>query len=116
MRDVKTTLNGTWLTVYQEFEGRKVPAIEFEGQKLILHESTYTIVAAKIDEGIINAKGKHLDIYGTDGANKGRHYSAIFQIEKDRLTICYNLTGNGYPTDFETEGNPQHFLSIFERL
>jgi len=108
-------LDGTWLTVYQEFEGKKIPLPVFEGQKLILSESTYTLVAPKNDEGIIKANREKLDIYGTDGANKGRHYSAIYRIDNNRLTICYNLAGGAYPSDFKTEGKPQHFLSIFER-
>ena len=115
MKEVKTILNGNWLTVYQEFEGRKISSTAFQGQQLILKENTYTIIGANIDEGIIKVNGQKLDIYGTDGANKGRHYSAIYRIEKNRLKICCNLAGNTYPTDFKTEANPQHFLSIFER-
>lgn len=115
MRETKESLNGIWYTVYQEFDGRQVPKAEFEDQQLVLNENTYTLLAAKGDEGFINVNGRNLDIYGTDGENKGRHYSAIYRIDNDRLEICYNLTGGSYPADFRTEGKPQHFLCIFER-
>lgn len=115
MTKEQTNLNGTWNTVYQEFEGRQIPSPEFEGQKLILYENTYTVIGAKSDEGIIKANEEKLDLYGTDGANRGRHYAAIYRINKNRLTICYNLAGGTYPSDFKTEGHRQYFLSIFER-
>lgn len=115
MAKVQANLNGTWYTVYQEFEGRALPIPEFEGQKLLLQDSTYTLISGKVDEGIIKANGNHLDIYGTDGLNKGRHYVAIYKINNSKLTICYNLGGNAYPADFKTAGHPHHFLAIFER-
>jgi len=115
MTKILATLNGTWLAIYQEFEGKEVPLSEFEGQRLILQENTYSVVGAKMDEGIIKANGQNLDIYGTDGANKGRHYSAIYKIENSYLTICYNLAGGAYPRDFKTEGSAQFFLSKFIR-
>jgi uncharacterized protein (TIGR03067 family) len=115
MAKIQSNLNGTWFTVYQEFEGKEVSPTKFDGQKLILQESTYMIIGARVDEGIIKANGQHLDLYGTDGANKGRHYSAIFRIDKNQLTICYNLAGNAYPREFKTGGNTKFFLSRFER-
>lgn len=115
MTKMLSTLNGTWLAIYQEFEGKEVPLSEFEGQQLILQENTYSVIGAKMDEGIIKANGQNLDIYGTDGANKGRHYTAIYKIENNQLTICYNLAGGVYPKEFKTEGSKQYFLSRFMR-
>jgi uncharacterized protein (TIGR03067 family) len=109
------SLNGTWLIVYQEFAGREIPPSQFEGHKLILQDSTYTMLAPNADEGIIKVNGEKLDIYGTDGVNNGRHYTAIYRIENNRLTICYNLKGSIHPSGFETAGHPQHFLCVFER-
>ena len=108
-------MNGIWLTIYQEFEGKEIAPAEFRGQQLILQDNTYTMIGAKTDEGIIKVTGEKLDIYSTDGANNGRHYSAIYWIDKNRLTICYNLAGNAPPSDFKTAGKPSHFLAVFER-
>jgi uncharacterized protein (TIGR03067 family) len=106
----KPNLNGTWRTVHQEFEGREVPQVEFKGHELILQDSTYIMIGARMDEGIILVDGQKLYIYGTDGANNGRHYSAIYKLEENRLTICYNLAGQKHPSDFRTAGKIKHFL------
>lgn len=116
MTNMLSNLNGTWLAIYQEFEGNEIPPAAYEGQQLTLQENTYTVIGAKTDEGIIKVNGQNLDIYGTDGANKGRHYSAIYQIEDNQLTICYNLAGTSHPRDFKTTGKSQFFLAKFQRI
>src|SRR5258708_34557609 len=99
----QNSLNGAWLIVYQEFEGKEIPPSQFEGHKLILQDSTYIMIAPNGDEGIIKVNGEKLDIYGTDGANNGRHYPAIYRFDNNKLTICYNLKGTTRPSGFETE-------------
>lgn len=81
MKEARTTLNGTWRIVYQEFEGREILPDKFEGQKLVLNENTYVHIAPKGDDGFIKVNDQNLDIYGTDG----------------EWTICYNLYGGTYP-------------------
>ncbi len=57
-----------------------------------------------------------MDIYGKEGANAGKHFTAIYKYEMDQLTICYNLLGNDYPASFETNGKPMYFKSIFKKI
>ncbi|MBS1519640.1 MAG: hypothetical protein JST50_01485 [Bacteroidetes bacterium] len=64
---------------------------------------------------IIKANGPLPDIYGTDGANEGRHYTAIYQVEANKQTICYNLNGGTYPFSLKTEGKLYYFLSVLVR-
>ncbi len=56
-----------------------------------------------------------MDIYGKEGVNTGKHFTAIYKIENGQLTICYNLLGNIYPEAFETKGKPMYFLSLFKK-
>jgi hypothetical protein len=67
-----------------------------------------------MDRGKILVRKNKIDIYGKEGVNKGRHFTAIYKIENNQLIICYNLGGIGFPESFETEGKPLYFLSIFE--
>lgn len=108
-------LNGTWQPVTQEFAGKPIPAAAFEKQKLILLDNTYTVLAESVDKGEISYNSGKMDIYGKEGVNNGKHFTAIYKLENGQLTICYDLSGSGYPESFETTGRPMFFLSVFKK-
>lgn len=108
-------LNGTWLPVRQEMGGKALPAAFYEKQKLILNDSSYTVVAESVDRGTVRYNGNKMDIYGKEGVNKGKHFTAIYKYENGELTICYNLMGNGYPESFDTKDKPLFFLALFRK-
>lgn len=108
-------LNGTWTPVKQELGGTQLPATAFENQKLTLVDSIYTSSAESIDKGIFTYSNGKMDIYGKEGVNTGKHFTAIYKFDNEQLTICYNLSGDSYPETFETKGKPKYFLSVFNR-
>jgi uncharacterized protein (TIGR03067 family) len=108
--------SGTWVPVKQEFNGMVLPPTVYEKQKLILSDSNYTVIAESIDKGIVQYNGDNkMDIYGKEGVNSGKHFTAIYKFENELLTICYNLAGDSYPEAFETKGKPMFFLSTFKK-
>ena len=108
-------LNGTWLPVKETLGDKELPTVLFEKQKLIITESNYTVYAESVDKGIVKYNGNKMDIYGKEGVNKGKHYTAIYKYENEQLTICYNLNGDNYPETFETKGKMLYFLSVFKK-
>ncbi len=108
-------LNGTWTPIKQEMAGRAMPATAFESQKLIMADSTYTFSAESVDKGIVTYGNGKMDIYGKEGVNTGKHFTAIYSLENGQLSICYNLTGDGYPESFDTKGKPRYFLSMYKK-
>jgi uncharacterized protein (TIGR03067 family) len=108
-------LNGTWLPVKQELAGTQLPAVAFEKQQLIINDNTYTVIAESVDKGELTFNNGKMDIYGKDGVNAGKHFTAIYKYENEQLTVCYNLAGNSYPETFETKGKPLFFLSVFKK-
>ena len=108
-------LNGRWIPVKQEFGGKELPKSVFESQELIINDSTYIFTAESIDKGILKFTENKIDIYGKEGVNIGKHFTAIYKYENEELTICYNLAGNGYPESFDIKNKPMHFLSVFKR-
>jgi len=110
-----TVLNGTWIPIKQEMGGTLLPNAAFEKQKLILNDSTYTVITESIDKGIVKYSSTTIDIYGKEGVNEGKHFTAIYKIENKQLIICYNLSGNGYPESFDTKNSPMCFLSVFKK-
>lgn len=108
-------LNGTWKPVKQEIAGKQLPAVAFEKQKLIISDNKYTVVAESVDKGEVTFKDGKMDIYGKEGVNAGKHFTAIYEYKNGELTVCYNLSGDSYPTAFETSSQPMLFLSVFHR-
>jgi uncharacterized protein (TIGR03067 family) len=106
-------LDGIWTPTRQEIAGTALPATAFEKQKLIIRDSTYTFMAESIDKGVLEYRDDKMDIYGKEGVNAGKHFTAIYKFEHEQLTICYNLSGDRYPEAFETKGQPNYFLSSF---
>jgi uncharacterized protein (TIGR03067 family) len=109
------SLISTWIPISEVMGGQALPAASFEKQKLIITDSTYTVVAESVDKGIVKYNGNKIDIYGKQGANAGKHFTAIYKLENGQLTICYNLKGDSYPETFDTSGKPLFFLSVFKR-
>ena len=108
-------LSGTWLPVRQEYAGAALPAAVYKNQQLIIRDHLYTVIAESTDKGEFSYGGGKMDIYGKDGVNAGKHYTAIYKLENGELTICYNLAGDSYPEGFQTRPATKLFLSVFKK-
>ena len=82
---------------------------------MIISDSNFTVIAESVDKGTVKVSSNQLDIFGKEGVNKGKHFTAIFKLENNELTICYNLKGTEYPAEFNTKGKPLYFLSRFKK-
>ncbi|HKC36767.1 MAG TPA: TIGR03067 domain-containing protein [Chitinophagaceae bacterium] len=109
------TLNGEWVPVQEEIGGTVLPKASFQTQKLVINDSSYTFTAESVDKGVVKRSGDKMDIYGKEGVNKGKHFTAIYKFENDQLSICYNLKGDSYPESFDTKGKPMFFLCSFKK-
>ena len=108
-------VNGTWIPVQQEIGGSALPAAAFEKQRLELKDHSYTMTAESVDKGEVEYSDGKMDIYGKEGVNKGKHFTALYKLENEKLFICYNLTGGSYPESYVTSGKPAFFLSVFRK-
>lgn len=113
--ETSRTLDGHWVPVKQEIGGTVLSASAFEKQKLIIEDSSYIFSAESVDKGIARYRDGKMDIYGREGVNAGKHFTAIYKFENDHLIICYNLSGDSYPEGFDTKGKRRFFLSEFAR-
>ena len=116
----RDTVEGTWLPATAELGEKAFPDEVRKTIKLVVKDDEYTVtVGQAVDQGTVKlnpaAKPKELDITGTDGPNKGRTFLAIYERDGDRLRICYDLSGQGRPTEFETKEGTQLFLVTYTR-
>lgn len=108
-------LNGSWQPVKEELAGAPLPAAMMEKQKLVIKDSTYIFGAESVDKGTLKyGKGK-MDIWGKDGVNAGKHFTAIYKYKDGELTICYNLAGDSYPNEYKSVDHPLFFLAVFKK-
>ena len=113
------SLQGSWLPTTAELGGRKFPDEVRKSIRLEINDDKYRVtLAGEADLGIIKlnplATPKEMDVTGTDGANKGKTFLAIYERSGDTLRICYDLTGKGRPTEFATKEGTQLFLVTYK--
>lgn len=113
-------IEGTWLPVKAELAGQPMTDASLKSIRYLkLARGKYEVQAESLDKGdyTINpaAKPKVIDITGVEGANAGKKIPAIYQLDGDRLTICYGLGGTQRPTEFKTEEGTMNFLITYQR-
>jgi uncharacterized protein (TIGR03067 family) len=105
---------GVWIPVKQELNGEPLPVDP--QSKLTVQGGTYTFETTyDTDRGESTYGDGKMDIHSREGANKGKHFKAIYTMKGNQLTVCYNLAGDRYPETFETKGNALFFLCVFQR-
>ena len=114
-------LNGMWIPASGEVAGTKFPPAELKTISLVIAGDKYTVTVGKlVDQGIVKidpaAKPKTMDIVGTEGPNKGKTLLAIYELDKDTLRVCYDLTGKSRPKEFSTSKDRPYFLAVYERV
>lgn len=122
-RDDKTdsqALQGSWAVASAEMAGNAFPEQLIKTMSLTMKEGRYTVMVGQAkDEGtakINSSKSpKTMEITGTDGPNKGKTLLAIYKIDGDSLTICYDLSGKEYPSEFKTKPDTRLFLVEYKK-
>ena len=114
--DDKKVIEGTWVIVAAELGGQKLPDEGIKGTRLILTADRYEYQNDRGDYKLYPAgEIKAMDIVGREGPNKGKSLLAIYELEGDRLKICYDLTGKTRPTKFKTAAGTREFLVTYQR-
>jgi uncharacterized protein (TIGR03067 family) len=113
-------IQGTWLPLTAQLAGKEFPEEVRKSIKLVLTADTYVATVGKEpDEGKFKIdpakKPKTVDITGTKGPNQGKTILAIYELDRDTLRLCYDLSGQGRPTEFKTATGTQLFLVTYKR-
>jgi len=117
--DAKAIL-GTWTPVTAELAGEPMADAVLKAIILKLDNGKYEVsVAGKLDKGTwtqdATTKPKSLTIQGTDGPNAGKTYPCIYEIDGDKLRVCYDLSGKKAPADFSTAKGTLLYLVTYTR-
>jgi len=106
--DTPQGLEGAWVPVSASMSGQELMIAELRVKYLVLDGHDYNIVDRSnqvVDRGeyLVNGSVKPwtIDIVGRDGPNAGRRMLAIFELQDDQLTVCYNLDRNNRPANMQ---------------
>ena len=109
-------IEGTWAITSASLGGQELPLAAFQSSPLRLAGGRY---AFQNDSGeysmIPDSVPAAIDVRGRQGPNAGRTIPAIFKVQGDTLTICYDLSGTARPKDFRSEAGTQLFLVRYTR-
>ncbi|HVW69609.1 MAG TPA: TIGR03067 domain-containing protein [Steroidobacteraceae bacterium] len=115
-------LEGAWVPIAANVGGKELIVHELRVKYLVLDGAGYSIVDRTnhiVDSGdyLVDeaASPQTMDIVGREGPNAGRTMLAIYELDADRLTVCYDLDGKERPSGMQPLGD-QLLLSItYER-
>ena len=91
-------IEGTWVPIAAAVSGQPLEVAQLRVARFVLDRGGYEIVDRA--DRVVDAGDYHIDetvspsamdIIGLSGPNAGRTMLAIFELEGDRLTVCYDL-------------------------
>jgi len=118
---VTKKLLGAWQLTKGVVGGNPFPEELVKKLQLELTEGKYKLLGAESpDEGTwklhVDKKPFGLDIKGGEGPNKGKTFLCIFELDGDKLKVCYDLTGKSRPEKFESKPKTLLFLAEYKRV
>jgi RNA polymerase sigma-70 factor (ECF subfamily) len=116
-------LQGAWLAVEAEFDGRKVTSDEVTDLRLVFHGEEIALGAAdgkgrtrKLNFTLDPAKSpKEINLTSLDGQEKDKSTPGIYSLEKGQLRLCYFRDGTARPKDFKTSQGDGKLVLVLER-
>lgn len=112
-------LAGEWAPQRALLAGQDFPVSNFRGANLNLTASSYEFAGDKgsyslLPDGVLPAR---MDIQGQQGPNAGRLIPAIYRLDDEVLTICYQLApGAARPAEFASPKGSRILLVSYQRL
>jgi uncharacterized protein (TIGR03067 family) len=113
---------GKWTVVKAELGGKDVTEHLKDLDFQVRDKGAYTAKVGKmVDKGAFTVdpskSPKHMDIKtGKDGPSAGKTIKAIYKIDGDSLTVCYEFGGEGdRPTEFKTKPDTKQYLAEYKR-
>ncbi len=113
---MSAALAGRWLPLSAELGGNDLPVASFGGATLLLTVDTYEFGNDRGSYEIVGVdRPAAMDIHGRDGPNAGKTIPAIFALDGDQLTVCYQLGGDGRPAGLFSQTGTQVLLVHYSR-
>jgi uncharacterized protein (TIGR03067 family) len=115
-------MTGTWRPISYQKDGKKFPEEQLQKTRTTFDATgkvTVQLEGKIIIQGQItiepSKKPKQSDGTFTEGELKGKTLG-IYELDGDRMKICYALPGKDRPTEFSSKPGSGHVLVVYERV
>jgi uncharacterized protein (TIGR03067 family) len=113
-------IQGSWKPVTAQLAGRPMPEVIVKTISLKLDKGKYEVfVGEHPDRGNYtidsSREPKGITVTGTEGPNQGKTFPAIYELNGDKLRICYDLSGAKRPTEFKSLAGTKLYLVTYRR-
>ena len=113
-------IQGKWRPTSAVLAGQPLPEAVLKSISLKLAQGKYEVfVGEHPDRGAYTlaatATAKLITVTGTEGPNHGKTFPAIYDLNKDTLRICYDLSGAKRPTEFKSVAGTKLYLVTYQR-
>jgi uncharacterized protein (TIGR03067 family) len=111
---------GKWTVTRATFAGADVTAVVKSVELRLAPDGGYTFtIDGQTDRGTVKVdparSPKHLDVVGKEGRNAGKAIKAIYKLDGDTKTVCYELGDGPRPTAFESKAGSTVLLAEYKR-
>lgn len=115
-------LDGAWVPICAMVSGQELDLDELRVARFVLESGCYEIVDHEdrtVDRGDLrvddSASPCEMDIVGVQGPYAGRTMYAIFELDGDRLTVCYDLESSERPANMHALGDQLLLVITYAR-
>jgi uncharacterized protein (TIGR03067 family) len=119
--DDAKAMQGVWKPVTAVLAGKPMPPPVVKAITLMLTNGMYnvTVEGERSDKGTVKldtaATPRQMSITGTNGPNLGKTFPAIYELKGDTLRICYDLSGEKFPTEYKSVAGTKLYLVTYKR-
>jgi uncharacterized protein (TIGR03067 family) len=122
-RKERERLQGTWLLVAREFAGKADSAEDLKRArgKVVIKGDKVVVSFPGEDERRLtfkvdpSARPKRIDLTFLDGDYKGKTALGIYELDRDKLKVCYAPPKVARPTEFSGKIDNDWVLVVYER-
>ena len=120
--DTQRALEGAWAPVAVSVAGQTLEPAELRVRYLLIEGEGYRIIDGSnrvVDSGHYTlgaeATPAAIDIVGEHGPNAGRTLCAVYELNGDELTMCYDVEGGERPASLAPRRDRAQLLITYER-
>ena len=115
-----TRLNGTWVLVRGEQEGKPLPEDATQGIKMVIDGDKHTLIVGSdkmVSTHLLDptTTPKSIDAKATEGPYKDMTLLGIYRIRGDEFTVCFAAPGKERPKNFTTKSGTGTFVHVWKR-
>jgi RNA polymerase sigma factor (sigma-70 family) len=115
-------LQGTWNMVEAERHGKKVAAKDLPTEEISYKSEALVIAGEKIERQLNGKPGPRVD-FTFNATKKPKEITiswlietrAIYKLDGDTLTMCFNLSADDRPDEFRTQADSDRWLFVYRR-